>query len=114
MGLLPSAVGYLRSDISRIAQPHDELRIRQAAKRTGYDLRKIIVFSANTDNPVHRLRVVIDRLGVDAVIVPSAVHFDERKVPAELLEVAAVVSVSPANIFPRQAPNVAHEGEGGR
>ncbi|AYF79362.1 hypothetical protein D7D52_24885 [Nocardia yunnanensis] len=97
MGLLPSAVGFLRSDISGLNQPHDELQIRLAASRAGYDLRKTVAFSERTDDQIHRLRVVVDRLGVDAVIVPSAAHFNGHAIPAELLEVATVITVSPGS-----------------
>ncbi|MTE16092.1 hypothetical protein [Nocardia aurantiaca] len=102
MGLLPSAVGFLRSDVSGLQQPQDELRIRRAAKRTGYDLRKTIVFSERTHDRTRRLRVAIDRLGVDAVIVPSTEHFDGRAIPDELLDVATVITVSPGITVARQ------------
>ncbi|MBF6060470.1 hypothetical protein IU500_06715 [Nocardia terpenica] len=101
MGLLPSAVGFLRSDVSGLNQPRDELRILAAAKRTGYDLRKTIVFSEHTEDRVHRLRVAIARLDVDTVIVPSTEHFDDHTIPEELLEVATVITVSPGNTWAR-------------
>ncbi|MFE3100383.1 hypothetical protein [Nocardia tengchongensis] len=50
---------------------------------------------------MHRLRVAIDRLGVDAVIVPSIEHFDDHLVPARLLEVAVVITASPGNTWAR-------------
>ncbi|WP_405496689.1 hypothetical protein [Nocardia sp. NBC_00511] len=95
MGLLPSAIGYLRTDVSGLRQSRDESRILGTAKRTGYDLRKTVAFSGKTDRPMHRLRVVCERMGVGAVIVPNLDHFENRVVPAELLEVAAVVIVDP-------------------
>ncbi|MEC3953624.1 hypothetical protein VMT65_11325 [Nocardia sp. CDC153] len=66
MGLLPSAIGYLRQDVS--------------------------------ENPA---QVAIDRLGVDAVIVPSTEHFDDHVIPAELLAVATVITVSPGSTTAR-------------
>ncbi|APB01055.1 hypothetical protein NS506_07028 [Nocardia seriolae] len=101
MGLLPSAVGFLRSDVSGLNQPRDELQIMRAAKRTGYDLRKTLVFSDRTEDRAHRLRVAIDRLGVDAVIVPSTAHFDGHDIPADLLAVATVITVSPGSTTAR-------------
>ncbi|QLY29931.1 hypothetical protein [Nocardia huaxiensis] len=101
MGLLPSAVGFLRSDVSGLRQSQDEMGIRRAAKRTGYELRKTIVFGERTEDRVRRLRVAIDRLGVEAVIVPSAEHFDGGAIPAELLEVAAVITASPEQVWGR-------------
>ncbi|WP_328411738.1 hypothetical protein [Nocardia sp. NBC_00403] len=41
----PTAIGYLRSDISGTAQNWDEIRMRSLAKRYGYDLAKNIVFT---------------------------------------------------------------------
>ncbi|MFE3102266.1 hypothetical protein [Nocardia tengchongensis] len=101
MGLLPSAVGFLRSDVSGPNQIRDELRIRAAAKRTGYDLRKTIMFSERTEDRLHRLLVAIDRLGVSAVIVPSTEHFDNETLPDELLEVATVITASPRSTTTR-------------
>ncbi|MFE3196283.1 hypothetical protein ACFXHA_45310 [Nocardia sp. NPDC059240] len=89
-------MGYLRSDVSGLNQVRDEERIQSAAKRTGYDLRKTVVFGERTNDRLHRLRVVVDRLGVAAVIVPSTSHFDDRAVPSELLEVAAVITAAGA------------------
>ncbi|QVI20061.1 hypothetical protein KHQ06_27915 [Nocardia tengchongensis] len=101
MNPMPSAVGFLRSDVSGLSHVRDELRIRDAAKRTGYDLRKIVVFNDRTEDRQHRLRVVVDRLRVDAVIVPSIKHFDDHAIPVELLTMAAVITVSPGSTTPR-------------
>ncbi|WP_405135215.1 hypothetical protein [Nocardia sp. NBC_01388] len=98
---LPSAVGYLRSDVSGVHQKWDEIQIRSTAARLGYDLRKTVVFSATTERPLHRLRVVVDRLGVDAIVTPSVAHFNACEVPADLISVADVVTVSPEQIFAR-------------
>ncbi|MCU1639905.1 MAG: hypothetical protein JWN03_180 [Nocardia sp.] len=100
---LPSAIGYLRSDVSGARQVWDENQIRSLAKKFGYDLRKTIVFNATTDRPAHRLRVVVSRLGVDAVFVPSLAHFDGNEVPVEVVAVAAVITVSPQNTHTRRA-----------
>ncbi|AYF72851.1 hypothetical protein D7D52_02055 [Nocardia yunnanensis] len=99
----PHAIGWLRSDISGERQQWDEARIRIMAHRLGYDLRKTVVFGPWTDRPVHRLRVLISRLALDAVIVPSVEHFDGGHVPAELVAVADVITVSPENTYARYA-----------
>ncbi|WP_067693932.1 hypothetical protein [Nocardia jejuensis] len=98
---IPTAIGFLQSDISGVRQQWDEIQIRSLAKRLGYDLRKTVVFNATTDRPVQRLRVLVDRLGVDAVIVPSAAHFDGAEVPTDLVAVADVVTVDPQDTFAR-------------
>ncbi|MVU77153.1 hypothetical protein GPX89_07810 [Nocardia sp. ET3-3] len=107
MGLLPSAVGFLRTDVSGPNQAQDELRIRQAANRTGYDLRKTIVFSERTKDRVHRLRVAIDRLDVEAVIVPTVEHFDGGDIPDEIREMAGVLILNPEVKYLRQPRAVA-------
>ncbi|MBL1077575.1 hypothetical protein JK358_24520 [Nocardia sp. 2] len=96
----PSAVGFLRSDISGCQQSWEENHIRSTAAKFGYDLRKTIVFGAGTDRPVHRLRVSITRLKVDAVIVPSLAHLGGT-VPTEVGSVAAVITVWPEEIHHR-------------
>ncbi|WP_327139745.1 hypothetical protein [Nocardia sp. NBC_01327] len=102
----PSAVGYLRSDISGSRQAWDENQIRHRAKQLGYDLRKTVVFNSQTEQRMHRLRVVVARTGVDAVFVPSLEHLDEDQVPATVIEVAAVITVSPENTYHRRASAV--------
>ncbi|GAB4589801.1 hypothetical protein [Nocardia sp. IFM 10818] len=97
----PSATGYLRSDVSGARQQWDENEIRGSAAKLGFDLRKTIVFGPHTDRPIHRLRVSVDRLGVDAVFVPSAAHFAGGEIPPELVAVAAVVTLSPETVHAR-------------
>ncbi|WP_330181257.1 hypothetical protein OHB26_33510 [Nocardia sp. NBC_01503] len=101
MPRLPSAIGYLRSDVSGARQQWDENQIRRTAVRFGYDLSKIIVFGGATDQPMKRLRVALDRQNTDAVITPSLRHFEPSEVPEELRAVAAVITVSPEQIFAR-------------
>ncbi|WP_405484846.1 hypothetical protein [Nocardia sp. NBC_00511] len=99
---IPSAIGYLRTDISRLRQPWDEARIRSLASRLGYDLRKTATFSPRTDRPIHRLRVLISRLDVDAIIIPSLSHFD-GVVPSELVQLVDVLTVDPFETYARWA-----------
>ncbi|WP_405495145.1 hypothetical protein [Nocardia sp. NBC_00511] len=97
----PGAIGYLRQDISGSRQQWDEIQIRSLAARLGYDLRKTVVFGPHTDRPLHRLRVLVGNLGVEAVIVPGAEHFEGGEVPSELVERADVIIVSPEQTFAR-------------
>ncbi|GAB4588887.1 hypothetical protein [Nocardia sp. IFM 10818] len=99
----PSAIGWLRSDVSGIQQESDEAAIRGLAYRLGYDLRKTVVFGPLTDQPLRRLRVLISRLDLDAVIVPSARHFDGGAVPPELVAVADIITVSPEMTYVRSS-----------
>lgn len=97
----PQAIGYIRSDISGTRQQWDESQIRSLAKRLGYDLRKTAAFSENTDRPIHRLRVMLDRLGVDTIITPSIAHLD-NDVPPELTDVTEIITVDPQTTYARR------------
>lgn len=100
---IPAALGYLRSDLSGARQSWDEIQIRSLAQRFGYDLRKTVVFTAATDRPIHRLRVLVDRLGIEAIVVPSAEHFADNEIPAELIAVTDIITVSPEQTVARWA-----------
>jgi hypothetical protein len=92
MKLVPTAIGYLRSDVSGPRQSWDEIQIRSLARRLGYNLTKTVVFSHRTDDPVARLINLARRTRADAVITPAAAHFGGT-IPAELDHVAAVITV---------------------
>lgn len=98
------AIGYLRSDVSGAHQKADEEQLRAHAKCHGYNLRKTIVFGSHTDNPEHRLGVVLDRMdGVQAVIVPNVQHFDGDQVPDAISDRVDVVLVAPPTKLARLA-----------
>ncbi|WP_230329799.1 hypothetical protein [Nocardia aurantiaca] len=73
------------------------------AHRLGYDLRRTVVFGPRTDRPVQRLRVLVSRLDLEAVIVPSVDHFEGGCVPADLVAVADIITVYPENTYARSA-----------
>lgn len=95
------ALGYLRKDVSRQQQRWDEAQIRSLAKRLGYNLCKTIVSSERTDAPIQLLMAVVAQLDAEAVIVPGADHFDDRTVPAELVEITDVITVKPEHTYAR-------------
>lgn len=96
----PTAIGYLRRDVSGISQAWDEIQIRSIAKRFGYELAKTVVFGPDTDEPVDRLLNVVRNVCADAVIVPSAAHFG-GVVPDRLVRVCDVITMSPENTYAR-------------
>ncbi|GAB0107692.1 hypothetical protein JMUB6875_66890 [Nocardia sp. JMUB6875] len=96
----PTAIAYLRSDISGARQSWDETNNRSTAKRLGYDLAKTVVFTQHTDDPIQRLINVARRLGADAVVVPSLAHFGGQ-IPAQLVAVADVITVEPHQTYAR-------------
>lgn len=98
------AIGYARSDVSGTRQKADEERLRAHAKCHGYNLKKTIVFGSHTDDPEHRLGVVLDRMdGVEAVIVPTVQHFDGDQVPDAISARVDVVVVAPPTKLARLA-----------
>ncbi|MFF2550319.1 hypothetical protein ACFVUS_04930 [Nocardia sp. NPDC058058] len=99
---IPTAVGFLRSDISGSRRQWDEARIRKLACRLGYDLRKIAVFGPHTDRPIHRLRVLVSRLDVDAIITLHLEHLGGTA-PDEIVQVADVITVEPQETYARWA-----------
>lgn len=102
MGAQPTAIGYLRRDVSGISQTWDEIQIRSIAKRLGYDLAKTVAFGPETDHPQSRLLNVIRTMDVDAVIVSSAAHLG-GDIPDPLVQACDVITVSPENTYARWA-----------
>ncbi len=99
----PTAIGYLRRDVSGLSQTWDEIQIRSVAKRLGYELAKTVVFGPQTDSPLSRLLNVVRRVDADAVIVPGVQHLG-WEVPSELVKAVDVITVSPQNTYARWAP----------
>lgn len=99
----PTAIGYLRKDISGVSQEWDEIQIRSRAKRLGYDLAKTVTFGAATTDPEGRLVNVVQALDIDAVIAPSLAHFGGL-VPQRLVRQCELNTVNPAETY---APHAA-------
>ncbi|MEV0249438.1 hypothetical protein AB0H76_22755 [Nocardia sp. NPDC050712] len=96
-----TAIGFLRRDISGISQGWDETQMRSLAKRLGYDLAKIVVFGSATHDPLGRLLGVIHRTDAVAIFVPKATHFDDADIPAALVRVCDVITVTPEATYAR-------------
>ncbi|WP_433683207.1 hypothetical protein [Nocardia sp. CA-119907] len=103
MRATPTAIGYLRKDISGVSQDWDEIQIRSRAKRLGYDLAKTVTFTAETDDPEGRLVNVVQALDVDAVIAPGLEHFGGR-VPQRLVRQCELNTVNPEATYAPHAP----------
>ncbi|MET8872925.1 hypothetical protein [Nocardia sp. NPDC004604] len=99
----PTAIGYLRKDISGVSRDWDEIQIRSRAKRLGYDLAKTVTFSAETIDPEGRLVNVVQTLDVDAVIAPSLEHFGGQ-VPQQLVQQCELNTVNPQETYAPHAP----------
>ncbi|MEV0296044.1 hypothetical protein [Nocardia sp. NPDC050710] len=90
----PTAIGYLRRDISRGTQQWDETGIRARAKCLGYALAKTVVFGDQTDDPEQRLVNAVRAMDADAVIAPSLAHFD-GEVPETLVRLCELNVIAP-------------------
>ncbi|MFE3541786.1 hypothetical protein ACFXK0_02305 [Nocardia sp. NPDC059177] len=99
----PPAIGYLRRDISGVAQSWDETQIRSLAERLGYRFTKTVVFSERTVDPIRRLLEVVGTVEAAAVVTPSLAHLD-HDVPDRLLAACDVVTVSPEMTHARTLP----------
>ncbi|MEU7138587.1 hypothetical protein ABZ942_03965 [Nocardia sp. NPDC046473] len=95
----PTAIGYLRRDVSGVSQVWDETQIRSVAKRLGYELAKIVVFGAYTHQPVAQLLTTIERVRADAVVMPTLAHLaDELDL---VVQACDVITVNPENTYAR-------------
>ncbi|MGW0247737.1 hypothetical protein ACWDYH_13985 [Nocardia goodfellowii] len=106
----PTAIGYLRQDVSGASQQWDETQMRALAKKLGYDYAKTIVFTRCTENRLLRLIQVVERVDAEAVFVPTATHFSDH-VPPELIQFCDVITVSPLETYARRiAPPIFADG----
>ncbi|MFC4375244.1 hypothetical protein ACFO5K_14185 [Nocardia halotolerans] len=99
----PPAIGYLRRDISGVAQSWDETQIRSLAERLGYRFTKTVAFSDRTSDPLGRLLDVVSTTEAAAVVTPSLTHLGQD-LPDTLLAACDVVTVSPEITHPRRLP----------
>ncbi|MET9487924.1 hypothetical protein [Nocardia sp. NPDC006630] len=102
MRFRPTAVGYLRSDVSGIRQAWDEEQIRSRARRLGYDFAKLVVADGRSGRHLTAaLKSAITRLDAEAVIVPDATHFEGHVIPDDLVKAADVITVDPDETYAR-------------
>ncbi|MFD6391251.1 hypothetical protein [Nocardia sp. NPDC060259] len=99
----PPAIGYLRRDISGVAQSWDETQIRSLAERLGYRFTKTVVFSDRTTDPIGRLLGVVTTTQAAAVVTPSLTHLGPD-LPDALLAACDVITVSPEITNARTIP----------
>lgn len=100
----PTALGYLRTDISGVGQLWEENQIRRLAERLGYDFSGMVIYDPNSGRPpLARLKAQATRLDAEAVIVPSPGHFEDRQIPGSLLQHLDVITVRPEETHTRRA-----------
>ncbi|MFI6172968.1 hypothetical protein ACIBCN_39750 [Nocardia sp. NPDC051052] len=98
---MPAALGYLRKDVSGEAQAWHDTQMRSLAKRLGYNLTKTVIFGADTERPIDALLNVARRTAAEAVIVPSAAHFEGGTIPSDLTKMVDVITVMPEDTHAR-------------
>ncbi|MFE9576141.1 hypothetical protein ACFYO1_07145 [Nocardia sp. NPDC006044] len=69
------------------------------AKRLGYELAKIVVFGAQTEQPVQQLLNAIERVTADAVVMPNLAHLGDEL--DRVVRVCDVITVNPENTYAR-------------
>lgn len=97
----PTALGYLRRDISGAQQAWDETQIRSLAKRLGYDLVKTLIFDADNEYRLDQLETAVQINQAEAVIIPTLDHLDGTADP--LVKFCDVITVRPENTYARWA-----------
>ncbi|MEV6099881.1 hypothetical protein [Nocardia sp. NPDC051981] len=66
----PTCLGYLRTDVSGVAQLWDQSQIRKLATRLGYDFADTVIYDPKFGRPPFaRLKAQAIRLDAEAVIV---------------------------------------------
>lgn len=104
MSYQPTAIGYLRTDISGAARLWDQTQIRRLATRLGYDFADMVIYDPRFGRPpLARLKAQATRLDAEVVIVPSPAHFDGGEVPGALVQRMDVITVSPEETYARRA-----------
>ncbi|MEC3919746.1 hypothetical protein [Nocardia sp. CDC160] len=99
----PTALEYLRTDVSGIGQQWDESEIRRLAQRYGYDFADMVTYDPNSGRPpLARLKAQATRLDAEAVFVPSLEHFEDGESPASLVQKLDIVTVHPEETYARR------------
>ncbi|MFD7846747.1 hypothetical protein ACFV4K_27905 [Nocardia sp. NPDC059764] len=99
----PTCLGYLRTDVSGVAQLWDQSQIRKLATRLGYDFADMVVYDPRFGRPpLARLKAQATRLDAEAVIVPSPEHFEGAEIPGTLVRQLDVITVTPEETYARR------------
>lgn len=100
----PTCIGYLRTDVSGMAQLWDQSQIRRLATRLGYDFSDMVVYDPRFGRPpLARLKAQATRLDAEAVIVPGPEHFSNGQIPDALVRQLDVITVNPEETYARRA-----------
>ncbi|MFE3187592.1 hypothetical protein ACFXHA_01200 [Nocardia sp. NPDC059240] len=99
----PTCLGYIRIDVSGVAQLWDQTQIRKLATRLGYDFADMVIYDPRFGRPpLARLKAQATRLDAEAVIVPSPEHFEGAEIPGTLVQQLDVITVTPEQTYARR------------
>lgn len=99
----PTCLGYIRTDVSGLAQLWDQSQIRKLATRLGYDFTDMVIYDPRFGRPpLARLKAQATRLDAEAVIVPSPEHFEGGDIPGTLVQQLDVITVNPEETYARR------------
>ncbi|WP_405177381.1 hypothetical protein OG225_23880 [Nocardia sp. NBC_01377] len=99
----PTAIGYLRRDVSGVSWEWHEVRIRGMARRFGYDLADTVAAGSGADRSLPRLLELVRGMDVDAVITPSLVHLG-GELPDDLLRLCEINTFEPEATYAARTP----------
>ncbi|MBL1073444.1 hypothetical protein JK358_03460 [Nocardia sp. 2] len=96
-------MGYARVDVSGLGLLWDQAQIRKVAAELGLDFADMVIYDPRFQRPpLARLKAQVTRLDAEAVIVPSAAHFEGGEIPVDLIRRMDVVTVTPEESYARR------------
>ncbi|AFU03082.1 hypothetical protein [Nocardia brasiliensis] len=101
MGSEPTALGYLRRDVSGAQRAWDTTQIRNLAKRLGYHLLTTVEYDAATEDPVGQLISMVQAHGLEALITPTLDHLEGNAEP--LVNSCDIITARPEHTYARWA-----------
>ncbi|AYF75666.1 hypothetical protein D7D52_19460 [Nocardia yunnanensis] len=86
------AIGFLRREISGPQKPQHEMEMHAVAERYGYTICLMVLVAPEREAVVQRLMTLVWNEGANAIIAPSADHFEPGEIDA-LVKLTDVIYV---------------------
>lgn len=100
----PTCSGYIRTDVSGMAQLWGQADFRRLADRLGYDFADCVIFDPKFGRPSSaRLEAPATRLDAEAVKVPNVAHVEGGEIPSALMRQLDVITVNPEEMYAKRA-----------
>ncbi|WP_405497497.1 hypothetical protein [Nocardia sp. NBC_00511] len=104
------AVGFLRRDVSGPMRRRHEDAIHAAATRHGYTICLMVLAAPEREAVVQRLMTLIWNEAVDAIVAPSADHFEHGDIEA-LIKFADVICADSGARYAIPAADMGADGD---